>query len=241
MRLLVGLGNPGRQYDDTRHNVGFRVVDKVADRLGIGVDDKKFNARVGRGRLGSDAILLMKPQTFMNLSGESVGPALGFFKATTDDVVVVHDDLDLPVGKVKLKRGGGHGGHNGLRSLIKHLPDDRFIRVRIGIGRPPPEWDTADYVLSKFRSDEWSAIDDALATAADAAEAIFNDGISKAMAKFNRDPEKVSGAAKKMRADGASTTTAPPAERLKAAEGGSDGGNEGDLAGPKTQQREEKS
>ena len=202
MRLVVGLGNPGREYDDTRHNVGFRIVDKVADRVGTGVDDKKFKARVGRARIGGDATLLMKPQTFMNLSGESVGPALGFFKLSTDDLIVIHDDLDLPLGKLKLKRGGGHGGHNGLRSLLKHLPDDRFIRVRVGIGRPPPEWDTADYVLSKFRSQEWTAVDSVLATAADAVEAICQDGISKAMAKFNRDPDKkASSDAKKKRGD----------------------------------------
>ena len=213
MRLLVGLGNPGREYDDTRHNVGFLVVDKVAEKMGTAVDDKKFRARVGRGRVGDAATLLMKPQTYMNLSGESVGPALGFYKLTTEDVVVVHDELDLPLGRLKLKRGGGHGGHNGLRSLIKHLPDDRFIRIRIGIGRPPPQWDPADYVLSKFRSQEWTAVDQAVATAADAVEAIFRDGVSKAMATFNRDPDKGANDAKKKRADRAETEKGPrPAE-----------------------------
>ncbi len=206
MRLVVGLGNPGREYDDTRHNVGFRVVDKVADRAGVSVDDKKFRARVGRGRVGGEASLIMKPQTFMNLSGESVGPAVGFFKLTTDDVVVVHDELDLPLGRVKLKRGGGHGGHNGLRSLLKHLPDDRFVRVRFGIGRPPPKWDPADYVLSKFRADEWALVDEALATAADAVESILRDGISKAMAQFNKDPDKGSNDAQKKRADRPAST-----------------------------------
>ena len=210
MRLVVGLGNPGREYDDTRHNVGFRVVDKVADRAAIGVDEKKFRARVGRGRLAGDAIMLMKPQTYMNVSGESVGPALGFYKLTTEDVIVLHDDLDIAPGRLKLKRGGGHGGHNGLRSLIKHLPDDRFMRIRIGIGRPPPQWDPADYVLSKFRSDEWSAIDEALAKAADAVEAICQDGIQKAMAIYNQDPEKSD--AKKKRAAQTRAGEAPERE-----------------------------
>ncbi len=219
MRLLVGLGNPGREYDDTRHNVGFLVVDKVADRVGASVDDKKFRARVGRGRIGQESTLIMKPQTYMNLSGESVGPALGFFKLSTDDVVVVHDELDLPLGRLKLKRGGGHGGHNGLRSLIKHLPDDRFIRIRIGIGRPPPQWDTADYVLSKFRSDEWTAVDEAVSTAADAVEAIFRDGISKAMATFNRDTDKGANDAKKKRADRPEATTAPRSAEAREPEG----------------------
>ena len=214
MRLVVGLGNPGREYDDTRHNVGFRVVDKLADRIGVNVDDKKFRARVGRGRVGGEAALLMKPQTYMNVSGESVGPALGFFKATTEDVVVIHDELDLPLGRIKLKRGGGHGGHNGLRSLIKHLPDDRFVRIRIGVGRPPPQWDAADYVLSKFRSEEWSEVDKALATAADAVEVILKDGISKAMAEFNRDPDKGPNDAKKKRpARAAVEAEAPRTER----------------------------
>ncbi|MEL7369631.1 MAG: aminoacyl-tRNA hydrolase [Myxococcota bacterium] len=210
MRLVVGLGNPGREYDDTRHNVGFHVVDKLADRISTSIDDKKFKARIGRGRLGDDAALLMKPQTYMNLSGESVGPALGFYKLTTEDVIVLHDDLDLPLGRLKLKRGGGHGGHNGLRSLMKHLPDDRFIRVRIGIGRPPPRWDTADYVLSKFKADEWPMVDKVLATAADAVESICTHGISKAMAQFNQDPDKGS-ATKKKRVRAPASSDAPGA------------------------------
>ncbi|MEM7677372.1 MAG: aminoacyl-tRNA hydrolase, partial [Myxococcota bacterium] len=124
-------------------------------------------------------------------------PALGFYKLTTEDVIVIHDELDLPLGRLKIKRGGGHGGHNGLRSLMKHLPDDRFIRVRIGIGRPPPRWDTADYVLSKFKADEWPVVDKLLATAADAVESICQVGISKAMAQFNKDPDKGSAEKKK--------------------------------------------
>lgn len=197
MRLLVGLGNPGRDYEDTRHNVGFRVVDVIADRADISIEDKKFKAQVGRGRFGGDSAFIMKPQKYMNLSGESVGPALGFYKLTTEDLIVVHDELDLPLGRMKLKRGGGHGGHNGLRSLIQHLPDDRFIRVRIGIGRPPPRWDPADYVLSKFRSEELSTLDEVIGEAADAVEMICRDGISSAMAKFNQDPQKATSAPKK--------------------------------------------
>lgn len=190
MFLVVGLGNPGREYEQTRHNVGFMVVDALAERASARVSDKKFKARVGRARLQGEDCLLMKPETFMNLSGESVGPALGFFKLATQQVIVLHDELDLPLGKLKMKKGGGHGGHNGLRSLKKHLPDDGFVRIRIGIGRPPPQWDSADYVLSKFNRDEWTELDRVVNDAADAVEAIFKDGIGKAMGRFNRDPDK---------------------------------------------------
>lgn len=190
MFLIVGLGNPGREYEATRHNVGFMVADALAERASTQLSDKKFKARVGRARLQSEDCLLMKPETFMNLSGESVGPALGFFKLATSQVIVLHDELDLPVGTVRLKKGGGHGGHNGLRSLKKHLPDDGFVRVRIGIGRPPPQWDTADYVLSRFNSSELAEVERVVNEAADAVEAILKDGIAKAMGRFNRDPAK---------------------------------------------------
>lgn len=186
MKLLVGLGNPGREYEGTRHNVGFETIDVLAERAGATFSEKKFKARLCRARVGSESCTLMKPETFMNLSGESVGPALGFYKLTTADVIVVHDDLDLEMGRVKLKQGGGHGGHNGLRSLLTHFPDDAFVRVRIGVGRPPPAWNSADYVLSKFRSDERVAAERALSDAADAVEAIFRDGLRKAMNDFNR-------------------------------------------------------
>ncbi len=197
MFVIVGLGNPGREYEDTRHNVGFRVIDMLAERAGTRVSDKKFKARVGRARLCGEDCLLMKPETFMNLSGEAVGPAMGFFKLPTTQVIVVHDELDVPLGRLKMKKGGGHGGHNGLRSLKKHLPDDGFVRLRVGIGRPPPQWDSADYVLSKFNRDEWASVDSVLDEAADAVQAILTDGVAKAMGRFNRDPDKERAKAEK--------------------------------------------
>lgn len=190
MRLIVGLGNPGREYDDTRHNIGFLVLDALADRAGVSVRDKKFKALVGRGRLARTDCLLMKPQTYMNLSGESVGPALGFFKVATADLIVIHDDLDLEAGRIKLKRGGGHGGHNGLRSLKACLPDDGFIRVRVGIGRPPPRWDPSDYVLGRFSDDEWPTAEKAVEDAARATESILELGIAKAMGRINGSAKK---------------------------------------------------
>jgi PTH1 family peptidyl-tRNA hydrolase len=190
MFLIVGLGNPEDEYEGTRHNVGFEVADELARRAGVRFSDKKFKARVARGEIAGESCVLLKPQTYMNLSGESVGPAVGFFKLETSDVIVIHDELDLPLGRVKLKKGGGHGGHNGLRSLKQHMPDDLFARVRIGIGRPPPAWDPADYVLARFTSSERKEAERAVDEAANAVESILKDGLDKAMNFYNRAKEE---------------------------------------------------
>jgi peptidyl-tRNA hydrolase, PTH1 family len=188
MWLIVGLGNPGDEHRGTRHNIGFEVADELAERAGIGFSERKFKARVGRGRIAGAECILMKPQGYMNLSGESVGPATGFYKLTTNDIVVIHDELDIEVARLKLKQGGGHGGHNGLRSLIEHLPDPNFLRVRVGIGRPPPRWDSADYVLSRPSKEDRQKLDDVVKEAADAVETILRDGIRRAMNVYNRAP-----------------------------------------------------
>jgi PTH1 family peptidyl-tRNA hydrolase len=190
MWLVVGLGNPEKEYRGTRHNVGFEVADALAERAAATFSEKKFKARLARGRIGDAECVILEPQTFMNLSGESAGPAAGFYKIGTDRVIVVHDELDLELGKVRLKKGGGAGGHNGLRSLIQHLPDPEFIRVRVGIGRPPPAWDGADYVLSKFTKAERESVEQAVKQAADAIEAVLTHGLSRAMNTFNRDPKE---------------------------------------------------
>jgi peptidyl-tRNA hydrolase, PTH1 family len=186
MDLIVGLGNPGDEYRGTRHNIGFVALDRLAERAGVGLSDRKFKARLGRGTIQGRECVLIKPMTYMNLVGESLGPALGFFKVPTSEVIVIHDDLDLEVGRLKLKQGGGHGGHNGLRSMIEHFPDPNFVRVRIGIGRPPPRWDPADYVLSRFQSVEGAPMEEAVEEAADAVEAILKDGLRLAMNVYNR-------------------------------------------------------
>ncbi|MBK8014369.1 MAG: aminoacyl-tRNA hydrolase [Deltaproteobacteria bacterium] len=186
MHLLVGLGNPGEEYSDTRHNIGFRVVDGLADRLGLSFSDRKFKARLARGTLEGQPCLFMKPQGFMNLSGESVGPCAGFFQISTTNIVVFHDELDLPLGRIQIKKGGGHGGHNGVRSLMRHLPDGEFVRIRLGVGRPPAGWDGADYVLGRFRSDEWEAVGRMVDRASDAVTQVLRDGVSRAMNVFNR-------------------------------------------------------
>jgi peptidyl-tRNA hydrolase, PTH1 family len=188
MFLVVGLGNPGNEYKDTRHNVGFMAVDRLASRAGIELADKKWKALYGRCQLEGQDCVLMKPQPYMNLSGESVGPALGFYKLKTSEVIVLHDDLDFELGRIKLKVGGGHGGHNGLRSLKTCLPDDGFARVRMGIGRPPPQWDPADYVLGKFAKSEHALRDKMVDEAEEAVLSIIKLGIQKAMGLYNRAP-----------------------------------------------------
>ena len=190
MKLIVGLGNPGDEYRETRHNVGFQVVDALGEQFGLTVFEKRFKGQLGRGRIGGESAILLKPMTYMNLSGESVGPAAGYFKIPPEDVVVIHDELDIEPGRIKLKKGGGHGGHNGLRSLIKHLPDANFVRVRMGVGRPPPRWDAADYVLGKFTKDERSIIDEVIKTAMNAVEAILEEGLPSAMKVYNRNSAK---------------------------------------------------
>lgn len=149
MKLFVGLGNPGANYADTRHNVGWMAVDAIAAAHGFGPERAKFQGRLAEGRLGSDKVLILKPETFMNLSGQSVGEALRFHKLTPADVVVFHDELDLLPGRLKLKQGGGHAGHNGLRSLHQHIGPD-YARVRIGIGHPGDKNRVSDYVLHPF-------------------------------------------------------------------------------------------
>ncbi|MGE0787752.1 MAG: aminoacyl-tRNA hydrolase [Sandaracinaceae bacterium] len=190
MQLVVGLGNPGPKYRGNRHNVGFMLIEELARAMREELREK-FKARWCRGRIGgTDAVLLM-PQTYMNLSGESVQPAMRFFKVELPDVLVVHDELDLPFGTVRLKQGGGAGGHNGLKSIIQHCGGQGFARLRIGIGRPrsgSPE----GHVLSDFSASESAELGDVLRQAALAVEAVLSDGVGPAMNRFN---VRTSGAA----------------------------------------------
>ena len=185
MWFVVGLGNPGRKYQETRHNAGFLVVDRLAGRWGIDCSKKQFGSLVGEGRVANDKALLAKPQSYMNRSGHPTRSLLGFYKAETDRLIVVHDEVDLPFERIRLKKGGGHGGHNGLRDLNKHLQDNGYYRVRVGISRPPPDWDTADYVLGKWNAEERSRLENTVAQAADAVEEILHEGPTAAMNKFN--------------------------------------------------------
>jgi PTH1 family peptidyl-tRNA hydrolase len=186
MAMLVGLGNPGREYRRNRHNIGFMALEEIARRAGIDLRTRKFSGAYGQGEWGGCRVVLLEPETFMNLSGDSVQPAMAFFKIAPDDLVVLHDDLDLAFGKIQIKDGGGHGGHNGLRSIAGRLGTTEFKRVRFGIGRPEnSNIPVADYVLSDFYSEERGVLDDVLATASDAVEMILREGVRAAMNRFN--------------------------------------------------------
>ncbi|WP_223644591.1 aminoacyl-tRNA hydrolase [Corallococcus sp. EGB] len=189
MKLICGLGNPGREYERHRHNVGFMVVDALLARARAELTQDKFQARVGQGSLGGERILFVEPQTYMNLSGRSVAEAARFYKIPVQDVLVVHDELDLPFGRLQLKAGGGAGGHNGLKSMVQCLGEDAFIRVRVGIGKPEgpnAKERVAGYVLSNFDDGERRQLEELIGKAADMAESWVRDGLSTAMNRHNR-------------------------------------------------------
>jgi PTH1 family peptidyl-tRNA hydrolase len=186
--LVVGLGNPGREYAANRHNVGFLVADLMASRVGAKFGrSKRAHADVAEGRLGfgGPRLVLVKPLTYMNLSGAPVASLAQFFKVPVDNVIAVHDELDVPFGQVRAKRGGGEGGHNGLRSMSKSLSSKEYARVRVGIGRPPGRQDPADYVLSDFSSAERKELDFLVDRAADVVEAVILEGVEWAQNKYH--------------------------------------------------------
>lgn len=150
MKLIIGLGNPGKKYDNTKHNIGFIAVDGLAKNLGLSFNKTKFNALYAEGNVGTEKIVLIKPQTFMNLSGESVRPWMDYYNLTEEDILIIYDDMDLPVGKIRLRVKGGSGGHNGIKSIIQHLGKKEFNRIRVGVGRPYPKQSVISHVLSQF-------------------------------------------------------------------------------------------
>ena len=184
-KLIIGLGNPGREYDRTRHNIGFEVVDAFARLHGIAVTKKDNQALVGDGRVGETRVYLMKPQTFMNLSGQAVQAFLRQKPLALTDILVVADDIALPVGKLRLRADGSAGGHNGLKSLIAHLHSQSFPRLRFGVGAPRDPSVQIDFVLGRFTRAEERDIEDATARAVGALETWISDGIEQAMSKFN--------------------------------------------------------
>jgi PTH1 family peptidyl-tRNA hydrolase len=192
LRLIVGLGNPGSRYEGSRHNVGFQALDALRSSWGLPDYQDKFSGAFTRGERGAspshpEAVALLKPMTFMNLSGSSVQQAMAFLKVDVGSVVVLHDELDLGFGDVRVKVGGGHAGHNGIRSLIERVSSSDFVRVRIGVGRPPPTFggDVADYVLSRFDPVERTELPKSLTRAIDAVEWILSSGPEMAMTRVN--------------------------------------------------------
>jgi len=186
VKLICGLGNPGREHAGDRHNAGSLVVDTLAERLGIALDSAKFEGRLGTGHLGAEKVLLLKPETYMNLSGQSVAAAARFYKVEAEDMLVVHDELDLPFGRMQLKSGGGTAGHNGLRSILASLGEEGFARLRIGVGKPEAKERTVGHVLSGFSAEERRALPGLLEDAADAAVGWATLPLAEAMTRFNR-------------------------------------------------------
>lgn len=184
--LVVGLGNPGPKYEWTRHNMGFLVIDELAERESIPVQRLKFKALTNTAVIGGRSVLLMKPTTYMNLSGEAVGQAARFYKIPPERVLVISDDVALPQGKLRVRRSGSAGGHNGLKNIIAHLGSDQFPRVKVGVGgKPHPDSDMADWVLSPFTGQDRKAMEEAIARAADAVTLLLDKGVDQSMAKFN--------------------------------------------------------
>ena len=184
MKIIVGLGNPGATYHRTRHNLGFRVADRHSERYHIPIRQKRFKAFYGKGSIETIDALLVKPLTFMNLSGVAVKPILDFFKVGSECLIVIQDDLDLPFGKLRFKQRGGDGGHQGIRSIIESIGGSGFTRLKVGIGRPPVNGDPVDYVLSPFEDAESERLDDVVANAAEAIVSLLLEGMAIAMNRF---------------------------------------------------------
>lgn len=184
--LLVCLGNPGDQYENTRHNVGFMVADELGERHNIPIQRLKFRALTNTITVGDERVLLMKPVTYMNLSGEAVHEAAAFYKIPPEHVLVISDEVSLAPGKIRVRRSGSAGGHNGLKNIIAHLGTDQFPRIRLGVGQKPhPDYDMADWVLGKFQGEDKKAVEEAVKRAADAAECLIREGVDKAMNRYN--------------------------------------------------------
>ena len=183
--IIVGLGNPGEQYENTRHNVGFKTIDIVAEKLGIAINKEKFNGLFGEGIYNGKKVILLKPQTYMNLSGESVSEIMDFYKLPLDELLVIYDDIDIDVGKIRIRPEGSSGTHNGMRNISDILGSHDFPRIRIGTGKPKVEMDLAEYVLAKIPLEERDEINKAIQTASEAVLEILNNGVEKAMNIYN--------------------------------------------------------
>ncbi len=186
MHIIIGLGNPTREYQATRHNVGFDAITRISDDYRIPLDFKKHKAICGKGYIEGEKVILAQPQTYMNLSGESVRELADFYKAAPEEIIIIYDDISLAVGQLRLRSKGSAGGHNGIKSIISHLGTQEFPRIKVGVGDKPKGWDLADYVLSRFHNDEQPIIREALKNTSDAVRAILKDGMESAMNIYNK-------------------------------------------------------
>lgn len=187
MYIIVGLGNPDRQYQNTRHNIGFDVLDVIADKNNITVKERKHKALIGKGFVGGQKAVLVKPQTYMNLSGESVREVIDFYKADEkSELIVISDDISLEVGQIRIRKKGSAGGHNGLKNIILHLGHDEFQRIKMGVGQKPEGYDLVDYVLGHFSKEEREIMDESAKRAAAAIEVMIAEGADAAMNLFNK-------------------------------------------------------
>ena len=186
MFLIVGLGNPGRQYEHTRHNAGFDVMDALAEKYNISISESGHKALFGKGMIGGQKVILAKPQTFMNLSGESVAELLHYYKIDPEEeLLVIFDDISLAPGNIRIRKKGSAGGHNGIKNIIAHLGTQEFPRIKVGVGAKPPKMDLADYVLSRFGAEEQKVMDEAFGEAAEAAVMMMTTGAERAMNHYN--------------------------------------------------------
>jgi PTH1 family peptidyl-tRNA hydrolase len=186
VKVIVGLGNPGITYERTRHNIGFQVLDRLAEINHILISAKRFKSHYGAGQIDSERVILIKPMTLMNRSGEAVKKALLFFQVGIGDLIVIHDDLDLPFGRLRFKRRGGDGGHQGVRSIVESIGKNTFLRLKIGIGRPPRGMDPADYVLTPFEENQYSDLERIISKAVEAFKVLLNDGVETAMNRYQK-------------------------------------------------------
>lgn len=186
MHIIIGLGNPGREYDGTRHNIGWEAITQLSDDHQIPLDFLKHKAMCGKGIIDGERIILAKPTTYMNLSGESVRELMDFYKVAKENIIIIYDDISLDVGQIRIRRQGTDGGQRGIKSIIQHLGTNEFPRIKIGIGNKPQGWDLADYVLSRFKNDEESGMKEAVEEATKACRTIIKDGIDSAMNQHNK-------------------------------------------------------
>lgn len=185
MYIIAGLGNPESKYDKTRHNIGFRLIDELAVRNGITFSDRKHNGLVGKGIISGEKVILLKPLTYMNLSGECVGPAADYYKVEPENVIILFDDISLDVGRIRIRKKGSAGGHNGIKSIIAHLGSENFPRLKFGVGHKPKEMDLADYVLGRFSSQDEATVSEGIKRACEAVECMIGEGCDAAMNKYN--------------------------------------------------------